>query len=130
MAKISEYIIIIIVICLVFHFTGALVETGTANSILLQAALNPATLKEGSFYAQIALIIAGMLVGGLVIGWLSHKPDLVIFQPMFYILVALGWDLIGISTFLADVNVPLAVMLVSPLLIIYVLGCIDWLRGI
>lgn len=130
MAKISEYIIIIIVICLVFHFTGALVETGTANSILLQAALDPSTLQQGSFYLQIALIIVGILVGGLIIGWLSHKPDLVIFQPMFYILVALGWDLIGIYTVLADVNIPLAVMFVSPLLVIYILGCVDWLRGI
>jgi len=129
MARISDYMIIIIVVCLVFHFTGALTEKNTPNSHILELALNPKDIEASDFFRPMTIILASISIAGVAVGLLTKRYDIIIWVAMFDIFIAFGADLIGIFDVLADVNIPLAIMFVSPLLIIYILAAVEWIRG-
>jgi len=133
MGYMKEYMIIIIIICLVFHLTGALAESGTPNSLVFRAILNPEIMRTSTFYITIFLLIgaaiAASAVAGAGFGLVSKPPEFFYFATMFYLFIAFGWDLIGIFGVLNNVNTPLAILSISPFLIIYILTAVEWVRG-
>lgn len=129
MGKITWYIAILSITLLLFHFAGLI--DNTPISFLLDTLLNPENLKNASIYTQIIGILSGFVAGGaIIIGFFAptriEQTATVAFTTFLF---TIGWDFIAIFNVIKQSNIHLAILLISPLLIIYILTAIEWWRG-
>ena len=120
MGKIIKYVLLLSVVLLLFHF-GGLIED-TPISILINLLLNPQSLATSNLFVLITVALAVVSTVGIIIGSLATtRTELVIKVAVVEFLIVIGWDLLAIFNKLALMNVALATLIVSPLLIVYLL---------
>jgi len=115
---------------LLFYFGGVI--TDTASSTLLTLILNPEGLEDSEF---IALVVG---ITGTVVALLSFviakltNTDLWYFVPLVGVFLTFGWDFLKVYSALAgsELGRLLAIMLFGPIMVIYVIGVVEWWRGI
>jgi len=123
-----KYVLLLSVVLLLFHF-GGLIED-TPISVLINLLLNPDSLRTSNLYAIIAGALAVVATVGIIIGSLATtRTELVVKVAVVEFLIVIGWDLIAIFNKLALMNITLATLIVSPLLIVYLLTAIEWWMG-
>lgn len=128
MAKLMTFLFLMIGIVLLFHF-GGLIEN-TPNSTLIQIALNPESISSSNIYLTIiGLLTTVGAIAIIVIGAVT-KTDFIIFASLILPLLSLGWDFLVIFNVFAAINLFIALLIMSPIFIVYVLTVLEWWRGI
>lgn len=129
MGRLVKYILILSVVLLLFHFAGLIEDTPI--SVLLQLLTNPSNLRNSSLFAVIFAATQGVIAGvAITIGVVSpSRVDFVIKVGIVSFLISIGWDLVAIANKLALMNSALAVLIVSPLMVVYLLTAIEWWFG-
>lgn len=124
MAKLTNYLFLISGLMLTFWAFGLI--SGGFTDTLLDVLINPTQTK----FAVVGLIgVIGVAAAG-ILGFVNYRPDLTIFATVAGVILGYGWDLLIIFNTLKDINVVFATMIISPLLIVYVVTCLEWWRGI
>lgn len=128
MGKMTKYVLLLSVVLLLFHF-GGLIED-TPISVLIDLLLNPKSLATSNLYTLIAAALTAVATAGIIIGSLaSTRTEIVVKAGVVEFLIVIGWDLIAIFNKLAEMNVSVATLIISPLLIVYLLTAIEWWMG-
>ena len=131
MGKMTTYIMLISGTLLIFYFMG-LLPPEAATSGLLSLILNPSNIFNTAWYSTSLTFLA--ILGGLSITSIIGKnflgnPELVFLAPVTIFLLGLGLDILLVANKLYSTMQIFAVLLVGPLIILYVLTCIEWFRG-
>ena len=129
MGKLVSFIIMLVVIDLLFLITGQL-GLDSPSSLILDIIQDPSTITQTSFWT---VLITGVTllaaVGGVIAGIVTRSSDVTIFIVMGSALALLIGDFAAIYILLANSNRILATIIMSPILIIFSLVIIEWIRG-
>ncbi len=126
----KSYLLIVIIIVLGFHVSGILGESGTPNSKIFNMVTNPQEFRTSDFVLGMIITVGALAVTGVAVGLLTKNWDIALWSPLYALFISLGADLIGVFLVLSRVNLILGIFAVSPLMIIYALAGIEWVRGI
>ncbi len=133
--QMKDYLMIVIVIVVLFHITGLVAENidiATTNSAILKLAFNPSEFRTSDLFNWFSVLVAGLAGIAVAVGVFTNNQSL-IWSPLYAVFIFLGEDLLGIFTFIASlgdgVGLIFAVVLVSPLFIIYLVSALEWVRG-
>ena len=130
MAKLTTYMAILSMVILGFHMAGLMGDTPI--SWLMDLLLNPENLSEHTFFATalgILTLFSGIAI--VVIGTtIPERLEQAATITFATLLLIIGWDMIAIFNVLRQTSYPLALFIVSPVLVIYILSVIEWWRGI
>ncbi|KKL78219.1 hypothetical protein LCGC14_2027020 [marine sediment metagenome] len=130
MGKLVSYISILVAIDLLFLITGQL-SVNSPTSVIMGAILSPGSMTTSQWWSLlitggIALLTVGAAV---VVGVISRSFELIIFIPMAVALAALVGDFATVFVYLASFNIVLATVIMTPIMIIFVITIVEWLRG-
>lgn len=132
MAKIHIYLLALVVWILFFHFAGLIEGTGTSYVLNNLGVTNPENFGTTQFYAIISgisiLALAGISIG-LVFGRNSEIILLTTTISLALLFLLILWDFIALFNVLRLTNHFLAIMIISPLMIIFILTIYEWVRG-
>ena len=129
MGKLITLISMLIIIDLLFLATGQL-TLDSPSSAILNGIQDPSILKDSNIWT---ILIAGIgvlaVVSAVIAGIATRNSDIVIFVSMGTALSVLVGDYITIYNHLASINKPLAVLIMSPIIMIFTLTIVEWVRG-
>jgi len=132
MAKIHSYLLTLIVLILLFHFAGYLNETGTSYLLDNLGITNPQNIGTTTWWATMTAITTLTIVG-VTIGLYYGKGAAIVLLPSVLAIASLlfliGWDLIALFNILLQTNTTFATLIISPLIVIYVMTVVEWIRG-
>jgi len=130
MGKLTTYIIVMSGLMLLFYFTGLLPKNITANSTLLNLLLTPEGMPEGTTSAEVILVLEGITAIGIIaIGILTHNLELAVMGSFAMYLFNLLWDFLVVFDKVFSTNPVIAILLFSPLLLLYMVTILEWWRG-
>lgn len=128
MGKLVGFILMLVVIDMLFLATGQL-DLNSPSSIISNAVQDPTTLKTSNFWTVLITGITGLVVVTTIIaGIATRNSDIVIFAAMAGTLALLLTDYLYIYNHLASINTPLAIMIMAPIIITFILTIVEWLR--
>lgn len=129
MAKFTNYMIMMSGFMLVFYFLDLFKGVSFTGSFL-HLLLNPQDISStelvitaGSIAAAVALAIGANRL-------LSLETDMVVLSSLLPILFGFGWDFLAVFQIVSSQSEMFAVLLFSPIFIVYVLTVIEWWRGV
>lgn len=143
MGKLITFITILIFLDLFFIATGQVcnVSTGCSlGSILLNSLLDLENITAGTFFTNLignigdlfnsGTGIAAIALGATVlIGSLFIPGDIRFFLPVTFSLALLTSDFVFIASYLISLNAILGTFIMAPIILIYILTVVEWLRG-
>jgi len=130
MARVSIYIISLIIITALFSLTGLL--EGTPTSSIISLVTNPESIHTNVFIVAILGIVGVISLVGVTIGLISPgKIDIVILAPLVtFLLTMLMWDFIGLFSVVADyVGTAISLLIFIPITIAFAFDAISWWMG-
>ncbi len=128
MGKLTTYMIVISGLLLLFHLGGLIDKT--PNAELLTAILNPENIKEGNLGLKAIIAIEAIgLVGAVILGLRGGNVELAASSLFAVFLLNFGWDLVRVFSVLRDANEVMALLILSPIMILYVITIVEWWRG-
>ena len=129
MGKIIWYVGILSVTLLLFHFGGLIDNTNL--SYLMDLLLDPANAKTSTFFSKIAVVLTAFAGGAaIIIGiFAPSKVEQATTIALTTFLFTVGWELIAMFNVIKQASIPMATLIISPLLVIYILTVIEWWRG-
>jgi hypothetical protein len=141
MGKLMTFVTILVMIDMMLLISGV-VQDLTFNSALLNAVLDWRTTDVFSWQFFWGLIgdlteaatsgsgILSLLLGaGIVAGFFIFPSDTKLFIPIAAFLALASQDFIVVGQQLAEINGILATLFIVPILILYILTILDWVRG-
>lgn len=132
MGKLIAYIMILVVVDVLFLITGQLSFEST-TSIITSAIFQPQLLLTSLWWTTLikgAGAISTLIVTSTVIaGIATRNSDIAIFGAMASGLVLLLGDFLIIYNHLRMQNETLALLIMSPILVIFGFTIVEWLRG-
>lgn len=128
MAKFSTYMFMISGFLLVFYFLG--LNEGGALSGLLNLLLNPSQLKSSELVLLLGSVFTSLTIGVSAIITRAYNPDLVILASLTPLLLEFGYELFLVFNIVKEVSTVFAVLVFSPMLLVYVFTVIEWWRGV
>lgn len=143
MGKLIRYLSILIFIDLFFIVTGQICNSSVGcslNSIIFNSLLNIDQVTNFSFFTELIGNIGDLFssVTGLaalalgttvVVGSLFIPGEIRFFIPITLSLALLISDYVFIASYLVSLNVVLGTFIMAPLIVIYVITVVEWLRG-
>ncbi|HEC39513.1 MAG TPA: hypothetical protein ENI29_14835 [bacterium] len=143
MGKLIQFVILLIFMDLFFISTGQLCSAGTGcsiGSIILNALLDIGNVTSGTFFSNLigditnlfnsSTGISALLLGATVlIGSLFIPGDIRFFIPITFSLALLTSDFVFIAAYLISLNAVLGTFIMAPIILIYILVVLEWLRG-
>lgn len=142
MTKLTKYLVIIAGLVLLFHFSGLTTQCGedglcqsqTPSSVLLNLLLNIKNLPEtglSSFTNKGIAILEGIVAAAIIVGAIAFRnPELVLVGSYTILLFNLGWDILYVFLVIANLNIVIALLLFSPIMIVFLPTIIEWWRGV
>ena len=128
MSKLSVYIGILATVVIGFNLVGIIDNTGT--SALLSWISNPSSWNELSFYVQLKGILTALAVGGIIVGFFrSDISDKVASSAAALLFLSVGEDIIRIYMEINKWNSEIALLIFSPILLVYLITVVEWWRG-
>ncbi len=125
MGKFGTYILIMSGLVLLFYFTGII--TDTANTTFLNLLLNPESFRDSDLNLQVILVLEGVATAGiLAIAVLTRNIELAVRGIFSIFLLNLLWDFIMVFNVIKSVNMPLAILIFGPLLLLYYVTIVEW----
>ena len=135
MSRIVVATLIITVTILLFHFAG-IIPDGTPTGFVLGklGLIHPENFDSTAFY-KIIIGLGALGIGGVTISLFASKSlETAIFYGVGILLVpfllSMILDLILIFGLLSQFNNFLAVIVIAPLLVVWLVSIYDWVRGI
>ncbi|KKN09623.1 hypothetical protein LCGC14_1044780 [marine sediment metagenome] len=130
MGKLISYLSIIVLIDLIFLITGQLTQS-SPTSVIINAVLDPANIEISQLF--ILLITGGislLAVGAaVVVGVISRSFEIILFIPVAISLSVLIGDFATVFVYLASINVVWATVIMAPIMVLFVMTIVEWLRG-
>lgn len=132
MAKLNIYLITLIVLIALFHLGGLIQNTGTSYIFQHMGLTEPQNFNSSIFFTQLSAITAitvVAVVAGLI---LAKNADIALLPTILAIgtvMFTITWDLIAIYNAVALSNRSFALIMMFPLLVVYVLTIVEWIRG-
>lgn len=125
----TTFLLIMTGLMLAFYLFGILPEASTPNSVIMNFLLHP----ENAQTSTVVLIILGYIAAGyatsLVLGFFVKNTEWSIMGPIGVYLLSLMYDFIVVYQKIAESNIVIAMLIFSPLLILWLFTCIDFIRG-
>lgn len=112
----------------VFHLLGLLPSGFT--SYFLSLFLNPENLQTSDLVIRISAIISGVVLVFASLRLLGFESDMAMLGSMILILMGFAWDFLIIFQTVASFSLPFAILVVSPLCLMYVIAVVEWWRGV
>lgn len=131
MGRLTTFITILIFIDLLFILTGQIGEI-SSSSIILNTILNLGNIFGSPFYILVFVVAIGGIaaVTGVNTGIINKAGiDFLAFTGLAISLGFLAGDFVSIFVYLFTLNEILAVVIMSPIIIIFLLSVLEWLRG-
>ena len=131
MGKLVTYLSILIFVDLLFIVTGQ-IGAISSTSIILNTILDLGNLFGSPFYILLFVTAIGgiAVTSGVTTGILNKAGiDLLAFVVTAVALAALGGDFLSIFTYLFALNEILAMFIMAPLIILFLMSVFEWLRG-
>jgi len=131
MGKLVSYISILVAIDLLFLITGQL-GTESTTSIIIGSILDPSSITFANLWKTLILTagIGGLtLAAGVFTGIISRASEVIIFIPIALGLSVLVGDFISVFNYLRSFNLVLATLVMAPIIIIFVVTILEWLRN-
>jgi hypothetical protein len=124
----TTFMMIMLGIALLFHIFGVIPST-TPNSILLNTILNPQDIASSPI--MITVLAALTLASGLSVflGFYTRNVEYALMIPIGLALFTLMWDFLAVVAVISAASKILAVIILGPLLFIWVLTVVDYIRG-
>jgi uncharacterized protein with PQ loop repeat len=111
-----------------FHLVGLIENTG--SSVLLGWMANPESINNTSFLLSVKAVFTLFAVGGVVIGlFFSQKTDQVALISFVLLMIAVADDILAIYGQIKLFNADLALLIFSPILLLYILTGLEWWRN-
>jgi len=130
MGKLFMFITMLVFIDLLFLVTGQL--TGSLTSILFTAIIDISVIRTSNFWVSLAGaggLTALLSISAITVGFIVTKSDMVLFIPIAITLSVLAADFIVVFNLLKIHSVILATFVMAPIVILYILTILEWLRG-
>ena len=108
-------------------FFNALIDLQGSASSEFMASLLGTMLTWALSTTGVASILGGVAV--VAIGVTTGRSDLILFIPIGLTLALIGGDLVLIFGYLLSLNVIVGTLIGGPILLVYVLTILDWLKG-
>lgn len=138
MARLINFVTIMVFIDLVFILAG-LSGQFSPTSILINAVVDPSNIENSPFW----LALIGVFVGTVALtgikailasstvasGFSISVTDTLLFIPIALSLSSLVGDFISIYLVLKAYSIILATIIMGPMMIIYGITVVEWLRG-
>ena len=143
MGKLITFITILIFMDLFFIATGQICNANAGcslGSILLNSLLDIGNVTANTFFSNLigdignlfnsGTGIAAIVIGAIVlIGSLFIPGDIRFFIPITFSLALLTSDFVFIAAYLISLNAILGTFIMAPIILIYILTVLEWLRG-
>lgn len=144
MGKLVTYITMLIFIDLFFIATGQICNTTSGcslGSIVFNSIINIENILSLNFFTEMigqitnlfnsGTGIGSLIVGGAVIVGLSTfiPSEQRLFVPMAFSLALLSSDFVFIGSYLVSLSPVLGTFIMSPLILIYTLTIVEWLKN-
>lgn len=129
MGRLANYLIFLSVILLLFHFAG-IIDTGVL-SYILAVIQDPSNFGNFSYFTTMNLALAGAAAGGAIaLGVFTRSsPEFYIILPIAVMFFTITSDFVVLYQKLALIDTNLALLIISPLLIVFILTVVEWARG-
>lgn len=129
MAKMTNFLMIMTGIVILFYFFGYI--ENTFSSEILNIVFNPESIEV----SRLILTITGFVTAAIGISIAAIKlgqiqTDFIVFAPMVAVFLSFLWDFISIITVISSFNPYIAVILFSPLIVVYLITILEWWRGV
>ncbi len=131
MGKFAVMLSILIFIDMLFLVTGQ-IDLNSPLSIVSGAILDPSAFKTSVFFLLIlgTAGIAGLIASsGVITGTLVSATNVLVFTAIAVALGGLLGDFITVYLTLRNYNEVLAIMIMAPIIMIFSLTIMEWLRG-
>ncbi len=129
MGKLIGLITMLVFIDLLFLATGQL-TLDSPSSIIITALQDPSALKDLNWWKIISEQIAILAITATVIaGIATRSSDILIWIPTSIFLSLMIGDFLAIYSHLASINQPLAIIIMSPIMVIFAITILEWVRG-
>jgi hypothetical protein len=130
MGRLTGFIVLLSGIILLFNLFGL-----TSDSSLVNFLLHPETYTGNSIYVAVITMIGLFIVTGAVSLFVSgsFKIDFISLAPMILLFLAFLNELLAIFNALAVGGTGariFAVLLISPMFIMYIMIVVEWWRGV
>lgn len=125
----TTFLLVMTGLMLSFWIFGILPSNSTANSTILATLANPQNMQTGAFVAS---LLAYVVVGGasaLILGFFVKNTEWAIMAPIGTYLLSLMWDFIIVYQKVSEANPIIALLVFSPLLLLWILTVFDYIRG-
>ncbi len=128
MGKLTTYILVMSGLMLLFYISGLL--DGTPNSVFFDLILNPENIRTSEINIQILLVLEGILALGIVVGFaIAGNVEFGVMGVFSIFLMNLLWDFLRVFTKVYSTNPVIALVLFSPILLLYAVTILEWWRG-
>lgn len=128
MGKLKIYILVMSGLMLLFYFTGLIEHT--PHSTLLTLLLNPEGLAATTFEDEIKLAVEGVAILAVItIGIIISNLELAVVGGFAIYLFGLLWDFSYVVAKVYSTNPVFAMLLFSPVLLLYMVTILEWWRG-
>lgn len=133
MGKLVTYLSILIFMDLFFILTGQVGQL-SVSSLILNLILNLVNYAQSGFYEAVFSLATGIgslaVTVGVVSGIINKSGiELLAFIGIGLSLLTLTGDFISIFNYLYTLNNVLAIVIMSPLVILYMVTILEWVRG-
>ena len=137
MGKLTNYLIIMSGILLLFHFGGLMgtasdtCNSANPNNALLCLLLSPEDLPNTEFAInKVVFALQGIGLGIIIIGAaVTGNLELALVAPVAIFMFNLLWSFLDVFNKLREINPVFAVLIFAPILIMFVVTILDWWRG-
>lgn len=129
MSKLANYLGIIGMVLIGFYLVGFMEDSGSIK--LLSLLTNPSQMFQLEFFLDIQTALSSLALAGIAIGLVlygrSDQAGLLIFTGT---MLGIGSDVLLIYNKIAEFSGDFALLIISPLLLVYLLTCLEWWRGL
>ncbi len=143
MGKMIQFVTLLIFLDLFLIATGQICNSGNGcslGSIIFNALINIENVTASTFFSDFIgdiknLFFSGTgftslaLGAGVLIGSFFIPGDIRFFIPISISLALLTSDLVFIAAYFISINAVLGTMIFVPIILIYILTIVEWLRG-
>lgn len=129
MGKLTKYLMIMSGTMILFYFMGLIDKT--PNTIMLNFILDPASFQDSDLYLKIIAALELVAAASIIVGSLfAQRTELIITSTFTIFMFNLLWDFMSVFAVMANANIVIALLLFSPIMVVYITTIMEWFRGI
>ena len=128
MQQMTTFMMIMVGIALFFHIFGVIPST-TPNSILINTVLHPQDIASSPLMITVLAALTLAVSLSVFLGFYTRNVEYALMIPIGWALFTLMWDFLAVVAVLSSVSAVLSLIIFGPLLVIWILTVVDYIRG-